>query len=96
MDDEEEKTAGVVAYLSVRENPASCICVIAIATKSIASKVRRQIARCFLRMFALCSFVVLTQKRDIWMKNEETKIPRTGAYLSYVRTLFPIIFVKTQ
>ena len=26
MDDAKEKPAGVVAYLSVRENPADCIC----------------------------------------------------------------------
>ena len=55
MDDEEEKTAGVVAYLSVRENPAGCICAIAIATKSIASKVRRQIVRYFNATVALAS-----------------------------------------
>ena len=55
MDDEEEKTAGVVAYLSVRENPASCICVIAIATKSIAPKVRCQIVRYFRGTVAFAS-----------------------------------------
>ena len=52
MDDEEEKSAGVVAYLGVRENPAGCICKeqsdgIVIVTKSITSEVRRQIARFF-------------------------------------------------
>ena len=42
--------------------------------------VRRQIARCFLRMFALCSFVVLTQKRDIWMHDAKEKPTGVVAY----------------
>ena len=33
---------------------------------------------CFAYVCTL-SFPALSQKRDIWMKNEETKIPRTGA-----------------
>ena len=71
MKNEERKTRRGRSVLSVRENPVGCVCAIAIATKSIASKVIRQIARCVLRMFALCSFVVLTQKRDIWMHNKK-------------------------
>ena len=54
----------------------------------VSDEVRRQIARCVLRMFALCSFVVLTQKRDIWMHDAKEKPTGVVAYLAYVRILW--------
>ena len=41
-------------------------------------------------MFALCSFVVLTQKRDIWMHDAKEKPTGVVAYLTYVRILWVV------
>ena len=56
----------------------------------VSDEVRRQIARCVLRMFALCSFVVLTQKRDIWMHDAKEKPTGVVAYLTYMRILWVV------